>query len=143
MAKAFTGSPPQMANCRSSLCLSPNWTLLLNSQAATLLCSFFLPSYRQRQSDCLGIIPQCQRDKNLFDFTASSVASRILRVARLNARAAVPPVTRPPPPGFLLLGSSSWKSVAEFRWRRHFSKWVAPEAKTCQYYAPVTDLKNA
>lgn len=41
----------------------------------------------------------CQRDETALDFVASAFASRILRVARLNARASVPPCTRPPPPG--------------------------------------------
>ena len=37
---------------------------------------------------------------------------RILRVARLDVRASVPPLTRPPPPGVLPLGSSSRESFA-------------------------------
>lgn len=45
-----------------------------------------------------------QCDENLFDCVAAAVASRILRVARLGARASVPPLTRPLPPGSLLLG---------------------------------------
>ena len=45
-----------------------------------------------------------QCDENPLDCVAASVASRILRVARLDARASVPPLTRPPRPGSLPLG---------------------------------------
>jgi hypothetical protein len=42
--------------------------------------------------------------KTTGDGMAAAVAFKDLRVARLDARASVPPVTRPPPPGPLLLG---------------------------------------
>jgi hypothetical protein len=83
--------------------------------------------FAENHSICCG-----KRDENLFDFMVSSVASRILRLARLDARASVPPLTRPPTPGFLPLGSSSWKSVIEIGCEKLFRMWVAPEAKTCQ-----------
>jgi hypothetical protein len=45
-----------------------------------------------------GLLPG-QHEENPLNCMAASVASRILRLARLNARASVPPLTRPPPPG--------------------------------------------
>ena len=52
-----------------------------------------------------------QREENPLNCMASSVASRILRLARLNARASVPPLTRPPPPGSCAFRFSSPESV--------------------------------
>jgi len=43
-------------------------------------------------------------DENLRGWYGGGGRVKDLRVARLDARASVPALTRPPPPGFLLLG---------------------------------------
>ena len=53
-----------------------------------------------------------QRDETRLYCMAAAVASRMLRVARLYARASVPPCTRPPPPGTFAsrFSSREWPS---------------------------------